>query len=126
MTHPPLFRDLSDAEQGALPWDKSKGRKMSDMPETILAVPDLGMGVSTGRWTFAGTENVFCNTFYTRSDTIPAMLIEAERRGMMRAIKILELRPTRTERLGGQKFKYIQLGESIEEIRQAAAELETK
>ena len=59
-------------------------------------------------------------------DTIPAMLIEAERRGMMRAIKILELRPTRTERLGGQKFKYIQLGESIEEIRQAAAELETK
>ena len=94
---------------------------MTDMPETIFVKRDVVMD-DEGEW-------ITCTPLresFTRTDTIGAMLIEAERRGMMRAIKILELRPTRTERLGGQKFKYIQLGESIEEIRQAAAELEAK
>ena len=94
---------------------------MTDMPETIFVKRDVVMD-DEGEW-------ITCTPLresFTRTDTIGALLIEAERRGMMRAIKILELRPTRTERLGGQKFKYIQLGESIEEIRQAAAELETK
>ena len=30
MTHPPLFRDLSDAEQGALPWDQSLIEKLEN------------------------------------------------------------------------------------------------
>lgn len=40
---------------------------MSEMPENIHAVLDLGM-VGTGRWTSAGTENPFKEQPYIRKD----------------------------------------------------------
>ena len=55
-----------------------------------------------------------CMTHYDRAATPPAQVTVAD------AIAALKAMPTRTEALGGQDFKYIQLGEALDTLRALA------
>ena len=90
-----------------------------DMPETIFVKRDVVMD-DEGEW-------ITCTPLresFTRTDTIGAMLIEAERRGMMRAAEIIASDAETAKEINAGMGLVIRL--IAKDIRTAAAELEAK
>ena len=63
------------------------------------------------------------DTAYIRADLAPDPLVDARVFGDA-IIAAIEAMPTREEILGGQRFKYIQLGEAVDTIRAALAAIQ--